>query len=276
MITNVHLSEDEAAALTEYIQRLDQQYDGNLLLAILYGSKARGDADPDSDIDVLTVVRYLDDECERGISHIASDIGLAHNVLLAPRVMSEPHYRQLAEGKFTFYRNIQRDGLILYPIEDAALPEPYPSGIIPALKTKPLIHEDKSGYMSPKEVKLYLDRAKEALQTAVVNINECLYNGAVNRAYYAIFYAASAALASRGIGRSKHSGVRSAFGYEFLRTGIIGPEYGPIYDDAMKAREKSDYDVHISTDEATARRILADAHKFVMRIEDYLRAVGIV
>jgi len=62
------------------------------------------------------------------------------------------------------------------------------------------------------DVELYLQRARDALQQAGANLNLGYYDVATSRAYYAMFYAASALLASQGISRSKHSGVHSAFG----------------------------------------------------------------
>ena len=43
------------AILTELRSRLESLYGDRLVKLILYGSQARGDAEPDSDIDVLVV-----------------------------------------------------------------------------------------------------------------------------------------------------------------------------------------------------------------------------
>jgi len=71
------------------------------------------------------------------------------------------------------------------------------------------------------DVRLYLKRAHSALLQARDNLNLTHYDVAVSRAYYAMFYATSALLASKGISRSKHSGVCSAFGEHFVKTGLI-------------------------------------------------------
>lgn len=54
-----------------------------------------------------------------------------------------------------------------------------------------------------QEVRLYLDRAREAVRQAQDNIGLNHYDVAISRAYYAMFYAATALLASKGISRSK-------------------------------------------------------------------------
>ena len=74
------------------------------------------------------------------------------------------------------------------------------------------------------EIELYLERARSALQQARDNLNLDYYDVATSRAYHAMFYAAGALLASRGISRSKHSGVHSAFSQYFVKPGLIEVE----------------------------------------------------
>jgi len=60
--------------------------------------------------------------------------------------------------------------------------------------------------VSAPEIQLYLDRARQDLQAAESNLHQGFHDVAITRAYYGMFYAASAVLASKGISRSKHSG----------------------------------------------------------------------
>ncbi len=52
-----NLTEKEKQALKELVDELKKLYGDNLSHVILYGSKARGDADSGSDIDVLVVLK---------------------------------------------------------------------------------------------------------------------------------------------------------------------------------------------------------------------------
>jgi uncharacterized protein (UPF0332 family) len=112
------------------------------------------------------------------------------------------------------------------------------------------------------------------LEVAALNLSEGYPDSAINRAYYAIFYAANALLVTEGLGRSKHSGVIAAFRERFVKTGIIELEYSRIYGRVMDDRHASDYEIEISADAEVAERDLGDSRLFVERIERHLRDEG--
>ena len=128
--------------------------------------------------------------------------------------------------------------------------------------------------MNVSESRRYLDRAYQDLQAARSNLQQGFYRVAITRAYYAMFYAASALLASEGISRSKHSGVHAAFGERFVKGGLIEAEYAKILGYAFDSRLDSDYDVEFVADQALAEDVLNDAERFVDRAEQYLREAG--
>lgn len=70
----------------------------------------------------------------------------------------------------------------------------------------------------------YMSHARQAIETGELVLAHEDYITAVNRAYYAIFYAANALLVTKGLERSKHSGVIAAFRQHFVKTGLIEPE----------------------------------------------------
>ena len=122
------------------------------------------------------------------------------------------------------------------------------------------------------EVALYVEHARQMLEVAHHNLTDGFYASAVNRAYYAIFYAANALLATKGLARSKHSGVIAAFRQHFIKPGFIESEYSDIYGRVMDDRHKGDYDViETAMDRDRSEADLAHAVQFVQRVERYLR-----
>jgi uncharacterized protein (UPF0332 family) len=128
--------------------------------------------------------------------------------------------------------------------------------------------------MGALEIQLYLDRAHHDLQATRANIEQGFFDVAVTRAYYAMFYSTSALLSSKGISRSKHSGVHAAFGEHFVKTGLIGDEYAKMLGQAFDSRLDSDYDVAFTAERTLAEEVLRDAQRFVARVEEYLRQAG--
>ena len=124
------------------------------------------------------------------------------------------------------------------------------------------------------ESELYIQRARQALNTAQNNLQEGDYAASVNRSYYAMFYAANALLATKGVSRSKHSGVISAFREEFVKPGLIEPEHSDAYGSTLDARHLADYAVGVSTSSITAQQALEKAHDFVKRVERQLQEMG--
>ena len=74
--------------------------------------------------------------------------------------------------------------------------------------------------MSDVEIERYLNLATEDLAAAQDNLRLGHLRAAVSRAYYAMFYATTALLGSRGLWRSKHQGLIAAFGKYFVKSGL--------------------------------------------------------
>ena len=119
----------------------------------------------------------------------------------------------------------------------------------------------------------YLARAHRVLKTGNLALADGDYITAVNRAYYAIFYGANALLATKGLERSKHSGVIAAFRQHFVKTGIIEPEYSDFYGSVMEDRHSGDY-TFTSLNYDTARLDLERAERMLARIERALQEQG--
>jgi predicted nucleotidyltransferase len=81
---------DRRLALAEFVKRLRRGPAEHLVDVRLFGSEARGDAAPDSDLDVLVVVQPDGDRSaleDRAID-IAFDVNLEFGVYVSPRVVT--------------------------------------------------------------------------------------------------------------------------------------------------------------------------------------------
>ena len=89
----------------------------------------------------------------------------------------------------------------------------------------------------------------------------------VNRAYYAVFYATLALLATVDVEPSKHSGVLAKFDELFVRQGIFTKEMSKIIHHAFDMRQAGDYQKSRVISEEQAVDILNSAEDFVKAIE---------
>lgn len=122
--------------------------------------------------------------------------------------------------------------------------------------------------------RIRLERAREELETARQNIEQGHYRAAVSRAYYAIFYMASAALFTKSVIRSKHSAVEAAFSQYLVKSGDIEPQFSRLYQATRRQREEADYATELNIDESVALQIVSDAETFVNRLEQFLYNAG--
>lgn len=77
----------------------------------VFGSRVRGDATVESDLDVLVVVDYLDYKTEKYISDCAWEAGFHEDVLIMPVAVSMDAVKHSPLSESVFIRNVYREGV---------------------------------------------------------------------------------------------------------------------------------------------------------------------
>lgn len=105
------LARNESAALKKLKSVLARDFE--LVELRLFGSKARGDSNPESDIDVLIVLESYDWETEKAVSRLCFEISIENGVLLVPVLYSRTEYESDLTRITPFYQNVRKEGLLV-------------------------------------------------------------------------------------------------------------------------------------------------------------------
>lgn len=105
------MSGREQEAIDAFVQRLHDRFGDRVRLAVLFGSKARGDAGPESDIDVLVTLADDDPQLRSDVRRLAARVSLEYDLLLSVRAVSRSQWAVLSRYRFPLYQSIISEGI---------------------------------------------------------------------------------------------------------------------------------------------------------------------
>lgn len=105
-----HLTDHEKAALADLVEELNASLGQRLQKVVLYGSKARGDFNEDSDLDVLVVLDKRSIDALDKVSGCSSDIDIEYGLPLSVISLDIAALEQPS----LFTRNVRKDGIELW------------------------------------------------------------------------------------------------------------------------------------------------------------------
>lgn len=120
-------------------------------------------------------------------------------------------------------------------------------------------------------IKYRIDRAYETMQESGLLAKEGFYNAAINRLYYACFYASMALLVAHGIAASTHAGVKTMLGLHFVSTGLLDKEQGKTFSRLFEIRHSGDYDDFVYCDQEMIDDYTPKAQAFIDSIRKLLK-----
>jgi uncharacterized protein (UPF0332 family) len=123
--------------------------------------------------------------------------------------------------------------------------------------------------MTPTQSEL-LQKARDSIRAAKLLAKDELYDFAVSRAYYAMFYVAEAFLSGEGLMFSKHSAVISAFGKHFTKTKRLSARFHRYLIEGENSRNVADYDTGVGLSEDEAWMQIQRAEEFLELAEQHI------
>lgn len=109
------MGELDRQIVAELRERLTAEARRHLRQLILYGSRARGDAAEDSDLDLVALVDRKTPDIERLLEDAVYDVMWKHDFkpIISLKIFSEKRFRSALEKGYSFYRNVNREGIKL-------------------------------------------------------------------------------------------------------------------------------------------------------------------
>jgi len=91
-------------------------------------------------------------------------------------------------------------------------------------------------------IRYRLSRSKDTFIDARILADKERWNSAINRLYYAAYYAVIALLLKNDLKPTTHNGAKTVFSEHFIKKEIIPKEFGKLYSQLFTWRQKGDYD----------------------------------
>ena len=109
-MSDLYLTADESAWLDAYCSELRHHAD-KVVRVLVYGSKARGDAHDESDVDVLIIVKDDAADARRSLRAIGYDLAATSNAVPSIMAYTLAEWQERSDRGYPFQRAVERDGV---------------------------------------------------------------------------------------------------------------------------------------------------------------------
>ncbi len=107
------LTKKERGVIEEFKRRLERKFPREIVSMLVFGSKARGDATEESDIDIIVITRSDDKKLRKDIRYTGYDLEIEHGIILSIQVYSEKYINYLRNIPTQFMQNVDREAVVI-------------------------------------------------------------------------------------------------------------------------------------------------------------------
>ncbi len=107
------MNEKDRELILKFKNRLPSDVKGHLRKIIVFGSRVKGEAKEDSDIDVIALVDKKTPEIERRLEDVAYQVMWDHDFkpIISLKVFAESQFNNAIKKGFSFYEHVQKEGV---------------------------------------------------------------------------------------------------------------------------------------------------------------------
>ena len=222
-------------ALNAFVEKLLQSEAAPYVAKItLFGSLSEGEAEEESDVDVLVLSIDGQEKLEKVCAEIAFEVALSYGESVEP---------------------------LVYPVSEWFSPSSY--FLHRALQGQEVYSMDEE-LIRRKEAEAALSLAGEYLLGAKSAFQAKHYRLAIDAAYNAAELCVKALLLTKleKLPRT-HGGLVREFGKQFVLTGEVSRDWGAFLSEALSLRNKARYDYHAYIGEEHAEKVISLAEEFI-------------
>ncbi len=107
------LSAKEKRIIEEFKKKIEETFPGELASVTVFGSKARGDATKESDLDLLVVIHSEDWKLGDRIRDLGYALELKYGIVLSIQIMSPKHIEKLKKVRSQFFKEVEQEGIVV-------------------------------------------------------------------------------------------------------------------------------------------------------------------
>ena len=120
-------------------------------------------------------------------------------------------------------------------------------------------------------VKYRIETARKTFDAAKVLAENGFWNSAVNRLYYALYYAVNALLYQNGIQPKTHSATKSIFSQLFVKTEKFDKKHGRLLSELFDWRQRGDYENIFEYDNESVEPLFEPVAEMIDLIEKEIK-----
>jgi predicted nucleotidyltransferase len=109
------MTEKDMNIIAEFKKRVPEEIRTRIKKIIVFGSRARGGASEESDLDAIVLLDEKTPEVEKQLDEIAYSVMWDYDFrpIVSLKVFSEEQFRKAVEKGYSFYKNVEREGISL-------------------------------------------------------------------------------------------------------------------------------------------------------------------
>ncbi|MFB6145293.1 MAG: nucleotidyltransferase domain-containing protein [Candidatus Nanohaloarchaea archaeon] len=105
------MNEINKPEIKEYTERVKDYLGDRLEKIIIYGSYARNEQLPGSDVDIAIIVTEKRKNDRKHVFELGKDFLLEKNIVFSPRVFEKEEFERKVKQGYGFYKNVYKEGI---------------------------------------------------------------------------------------------------------------------------------------------------------------------